>query len=193
MPSNTPVSESISRRDKWTSFNRTIGKRDKCDSTCQFFQLCPYSETKSNPSIPAEDAPKCEMANETPDIKRAYMNLFEFGDDGIRDEVFRTVFRAKKLYDPNKVDHMERYAKLLLNVVKQYGGKEELMQTGPVTIDIRGLEPATYTDTVMKPQVLDDGRVVHEDHESLYFSPNIEKIMRKYSADTKPPVPTGPT
>jgi len=184
------LKEPTEKKKKWNTFNLTLGKRKRCDMTCRYFQLCPYSDAQSAADF-AEDKQPCMMANETPDVKRAFMNLFQFGEDGMRDEVMRTVFRAKKLYDPNRVDHMERYANLLLKVVKQYGGREELMETGPVTIDIRGLEPSTVE--YEKPIILDDGRVVQEDTESLYHSPNLEKIMRKYSADTKPPVPSRST
>ena len=158
-------------------FNKSLAKRLVCNNQCPYFQKCPYSLAKND--IDYGESTSCEMVNETPDMKRAFMNLFVFGDEGLKDEVIRSTFRVKKLTDWNKVESVERYANLLLRVAKQYGVREELMPTGPVTIDIKGIE--IPEPKKMQDVVLDDGRVVQEDKESLFLSPNLEKIVRKYS------------
>ncbi len=174
------------KRDKWLEFHTTVLKsRVVCSTTCVYYHRCPLAVYKDV----SQDKP-CEVVKLNDQDRERFMSLFVFGDEGLKDEAFRMLFKLARMLPMDDPRGVEKYLDLLLRVVRAFR-TDLAKETGPgepITVNISGLDVGELTDNPKEKLFLAEDVVVQTDPESLLTSPVVDKIGKIPTKESKKPV-----
>lgn len=172
--------------EAWRSLERVMRNREKCDPSCAFFSTCP-----AQPLSYLDDTRLCLMKLYGEPLRRTYLNLVLRGEDGLLDEMRRTLFQfARKVSFSDSSKDIRDYFELLSRFHKVLYGERGLLDTSPKEFSVNvkqighAVDPVTITDleVPVNTEYVTDAQLC--DPDSLFYNESFARLR----SDKKTPM-----
>ena len=160
---------------RFERFQLSLTTKDQCNTTCEYYYRCPLVPRSKETEVFA-----CAARTLDEKSKRRFMNIFVFGEEGVREEIVSNLFFLSEKLDFKDPKEQKDYIQLLLQCYKVlYKGEEKpKSRTEPLTVNVKGIKlPKKPGEAVSV--VLEDNSEIQTDPESLFNSPVIDTFVRR--------------
>lgn len=164
--------------EKFKEFHCSIiRKREFCTNQCPYFYVCPFAEyhdlmDKTRP---------CKVVNMKPEEQQQFISIFVFGEEGLKAEALRMLYRMAKTLDlKGDAREMKMYLEAVTTVARTFKKPPKIkddpkeIPTIDVNVSTLKLDKKEKKDPLIPPN---PDEFLLDDKQSLYNSSKLDGIM----------------